>query len=57
MSLNDLHLLAGDGGIDESPVDSRDPFEALDDLMQVVESLCPTYRQRDTFSDRAIFKL
>jgi hypothetical protein len=57
VSLNDRYLLASDGGTGESPVDSRDPFEALDDLMQVVESLCPTYPERDTFPARGIFKL
>ena len=57
MSSNDPHLLASAGGIGESPVDSRNPFEVLDDLMQVVESLCPTYPERDTFPARGIFKL
>ena len=57
MSSNDLHLLVSAGGISESPADSRSPFEVLDDLMQVIESLCPTYPQRDTFPDGAIFKL
>jgi hypothetical protein len=57
VSSNDIHLLAGAGGISEAPVDSRGPFEVLDDLMQVIESLCPTYPQRDTFPDGAIFKL
>jgi hypothetical protein len=57
VSLNDRYLLASDGGSGESPGDSRDPFEALDDLMQVVESLCPTYPERETFPARGIFKL
>ncbi len=57
MSSNDLHLLANAGGISEAPADSRDPFEVLDDLMQVIESLCPIYPRRDTFPDGAIFKL
>jgi hypothetical protein len=55
--LDNLHPLASTGGISESLSDSRDPFEVLDDLMQVVESLCPTYPQRDTFADHGIFKL
>jgi hypothetical protein len=49
--------LASEGGISESPADSRGPFEVLDDLMQVIEALCPTYPERDTFTDSAAFKL
>jgi hypothetical protein len=57
VSSNDPHLLASAGGISEPPADSRGPFEVLDDLMQVVEALCPTYPERDTFADSAAFKL
>lgn len=43
------HFFAGDGGI-TTPVNSeRDPFEVLDDLMVVVEALCPAWPQRETF--------
>jgi len=52
-----LQLLASDGGNIELPEDPRDPFEALDDLMQVIEALCPDYPERETFSDSATFKL
>jgi hypothetical protein len=51
------HPLASDGGNVESPVDSRDPFEVLDDLMQVIEALCPTYPEREIFGPSAIYKL
>jgi hypothetical protein len=51
------HPLVTEGGISGSPSDSRASFEVLDDLMQVIEALCPTYPQRDTFPDGAIFKL
>jgi hypothetical protein len=51
------HPLASEGGISESPADSRGPFEVLDDLMLVIEALCPTYPERDTFADSATFKL
>lgn len=51
------HPLSGDGGIGSPPTGTRDPFEALDDLMQVVEALCPTWPQRPLFSDTGIFKL
>ena len=45
-----------DAGLPNSRVDSaRDPFEALDDLMTVVEALCPRWPSRGTFSDSAIF--
>ncbi|HEY8053481.1 MAG TPA: hypothetical protein VIE42_11845 [Steroidobacteraceae bacterium] len=57
MSSNDIHLLARAAGIDEPPADSRGPFEVLDDLMQVIEALCPTYPERDTFADSSAFKL
>jgi len=43
------HPLTGDGGNIGSPEDSRNPFEVLDDLMHVIEALCPTYPERDTF--------
>jgi hypothetical protein len=51
------HLLASEGGNVEFPQDTRDPFEVLDDLMQVVEALCPTFPERDTFADSRVFKL
>lgn len=51
------HPLASDGGNVESPVDSRDPFEVLDDLMQVIEALCPTYPEREIFGQYAVYKL
>jgi len=35
----------------------RDAFEILDDLMAVVEALCPVWPQRRTFSDSDQFKL
>ena len=59
MSSNDPepYPLASEGGISESPADSRGPFEVLDDLMLVIEALCPTYPERDTFADSAAFKL
>ncbi len=40
-------------------VNNRDPFEALDDLMQVVEALCPRWPERESFGDTAasVFKL
>jgi hypothetical protein len=39
--------LASDGGITVLADDKQDPFEALDDLMAVIEALCPTWPQRE----------
>jgi hypothetical protein len=52
-----LHPLSAGGGLSSPPTDSRDPFEALDDLMQVVEALCPTWPERPLFPDSGEFKL
>jgi hypothetical protein len=42
---------AADGGIAYVPAaTSRDPFEALDDLMTVIEALCPVWPKRAIFS-------
>jgi hypothetical protein len=51
------HPLSGDGGVALPTTDIRDPFEILDDLMQVVEALCPTWPERDLFPDTGGFKL
>ena len=52
-----LHPLSSTGGINAPLADTRDPFEVLDDLMQVIEALCPTWPTRDLFPDTAEFKL
>lgn len=52
-----LHPLSSTGGVESPAADSRDPFEILDDLMQVVEALCPTWPSRETFPDAAAFEL
>jgi hypothetical protein len=45
------NYLRGDGGITHVPAaTSRDPFEALDDLMTVIEALCPVWPNREIFS-------
>jgi len=42
---------AADGGIAHVPAATgRDPFEALDDLMTVIEALCPVWPDREIFS-------
>jgi hypothetical protein len=41
--------LAGAGGIVVTAAE-REPYEALDDLMNVIEALCPTWPSRRMFS-------
>ena len=41
--------LACEGGINTPPVSERDPYEVLDDLMVVVEALCPRWPPRGVF--------
>ena len=42
---------ANDGGIIHvAAATNRDPFEALDDLMTVIEALCPVWPSREIFS-------
>jgi hypothetical protein len=38
-----------DGGLQAAAPSHRDPYEALDDLMAVVEVLCPVWPLRGTF--------
>jgi hypothetical protein len=40
-------VLVADGGSPAALRHSRDPFEVLDDLMAVVEALCPTWPPRE----------
>ena len=40
---------AADGGISAPLLSERDPYETLDDLMVVVEALCPRWPPRGTF--------
>jgi hypothetical protein len=41
------HPLSSDGGIELRPTEVRDPFVVFNELMQVIEALCPTYPARD----------
>lgn len=43
--------LAASGGVNMPARDHEDPFRTLDDLMTVVEALCPLWPQRDVFLD------
>jgi hypothetical protein len=49
--------LAADGGITTSPNTTGDPYKALDDLMVVVEALCPRWPSRDTFKADGLWVL
>lgn len=40
---------AGEGGVVVVPRNERDPYQVLDDLMTVVEALCPAWPERETF--------
>jgi len=40
---------AADSGVRRIPQRPEDPFRALDDLMAVVEALCPTWPERKPF--------
>ena len=44
-------LLAADGGVRAPLRVDEDPYRTLDDLMVVVEALCPVWPERGTFVD------
>jgi hypothetical protein len=48
---------AAEGGAVYFPSDNRDPFEALDELMTVVEALCPRWPERDERTAGSCFRL
>lgn len=41
--------LAGDAVMQASQSAAADPYRQLDDLMAVVEALCPAWPERETF--------
>ena len=45
--------LAAEGGVELPQPVLQDPYLALDDLMAVVEVLCPVWPERDVLVDRA----
>ena len=49
--------LAAGGGLKMPPVGHADPYQALDELMLVVESLCPEWPERPPFPSTARFIL
>jgi hypothetical protein len=50
--------LVADGGLPSTPLETgRDPFQMLDDLMVVIEALCPVWPSRPTFEGSTHFLL
>ena len=43
--------LVAEGGVPVPADRPEDPYRALDDLMAVVEALCPQWPQRDVFKN------
>lgn len=51
-------LLVAEGGMPPAPLArERDPYEVLDDLMVVVEALCPRWPPREPFKAEGIWLL
>jgi hypothetical protein len=50
-------VLVGDTGIKQDPPPASDPFADLDDLMVVVEALCPEWPARGVFGPMAEMRL
>jgi hypothetical protein len=49
--------IAASGGVTLPPSTAGDPLAALDDLMVVVEGLCPRWPARGTFKEHSLFRL
>ena len=49
--------LAASGGVAVTVDGAREPYEALDDLMSVIEALCPQWPPRGTFTSAGKFLL
>jgi hypothetical protein len=57
LAVADFTPLAASGGVVVIPRSEREPYEALDDLMSVVEAICPIWPLRGTFRDNGKFLL
>lgn len=57
LAVADFAPLAASGGVVVIPRSEREPYEALDDLMSVVEAFCPIWPLRGTFRDTGKFLL
>ena len=56
-STSSQQSIADAGGIVVTEQSERDPCEVLDELMVVVEALCPTWPSRDVFSSTGLWLL
>jgi hypothetical protein len=54
---SDSHPFVAEGGLPYVSGNPSDPFQALDDLMVVVEALCPVWPQRELFRTSDVFLL
>jgi hypothetical protein len=43
--------IADHAGLESAAASDRDPYEVLDELMLVVEQLCPVWPERELFSE------
>jgi len=50
-------LLVAHGGVTAPKAEIRDPFAELDDLMTVIEALCPEWPARPFPTGKEIYKL
>jgi hypothetical protein len=50
-------VLFADGGVSVPLPSGRDPFEALDDLMAVIDVLCPKWPARGSFGPMGDLRL
>ena len=60
MSFSEKHdksPLAAEGGVAARPASERDAYDMLDDLMVVVEALCPVWPNRTPSITEADFRL
>lgn len=52
-----LYPFVADGGVQVATISSTDPYVILDDLMAVVEILCPVWPMRATFVEMGYARL
>jgi len=49
--------IVAEGGINTPMAAPADPFQALDDLMVVIEELCPVWPARPIFTNESVYRL
>lgn len=49
--------IIADGGVTAPATALADPYQALDELMAVVEELCPVWPPRPTFANESNYRL